>query len=197
MTTCKRFLIAALMLCALARGLPLRAAELAQPPQATNSTDMLQVGDVLRITMDGPPECFGRPPLEEKIKENGTVSLPRLEPLPAAGKTTGELEKDIKTAYVPRWYKQVSVSVTAQNRFYFVGGFVTKPGDYPHLRESTVLKAIDAAGGFTPFARKGKVTVTRSNGKVEKIDCKKALKDPKLDLPVYPGDRIFVPRSIF
>jgi hypothetical protein len=51
-------------------------------------------------------------------------------------------------------------------------------------------------GDFTDFAGKRKVKLYRVNGKVETIDCKKALENPKLDPEVLPGDKIHVPRSI-
>jgi len=36
------------------------------------------------------------------------------------------------------------------------------------------------------------VILTRQDGTIYKVDCNKALKDPKLDLEVLPGDKIFV-----
>ena len=62
----------------------------------------------------------------------------------------------------------------------------------------TVLKAIQSASDFTDFAKKKKVQLTRSNGrKKETINCEKARQDPKLDLPIYPGDNIYVPRRFW
>jgi protein involved in polysaccharide export with SLBB domain len=61
----------------------------------------------------------------------------------------------------------------------------------------TVLKAIQTAGGFTEFAKRTKVQVTRANGHKEKpVNYDKAVKNPKLDLPIYPGDQIFVDKRI-
>jgi protein involved in polysaccharide export with SLBB domain len=62
----------------------------------------------------------------------------------------------------------------------------------------TVLKAIQAAGDFTDFGKKSKVEVIRANGHKEKpVDCYKAIKNPKLDLPIFPGDQVIVPRRHF
>jgi protein involved in polysaccharide export with SLBB domain len=59
-----------------------------------------------------------------------------------------------------------------------------------------VLSAIDAAGGFTEFAKRSGVIVTRgSNKRQMTVDAKKAIVDPKLNLPLYPGDSVYVPRS--
>jgi len=40
------------------------------------------------------------------------------------------------------------------------------------------------------------VRITRVNGQQITVDCKAALKKPELDLPLYPGDRVDVLRSI-
>ena len=57
----------------------------------------------------------------------------------------------------------------------------------------TVLKAVSAAGGFTDYAKRVAVEVTRTDGTKVVVNCKKAQKNPKLDIPISPGDRISVP----
>jgi protein involved in polysaccharide export with SLBB domain len=59
----------------------------------------------------------------------------------------------------------------------------------------TVLKAIDSANGFTDYARKSKVILTRADGQVVYVDCLKAGRRSELDPEVLPGDRIFVSRK--
>jgi len=71
------------------------------------------------------------------------------------------------------------------------------PSRQPHPGEMTVIKAIASAQGFTDFANKHKVRLTRANGHSFIVDCDDALKNPQLDLPVYPGDKIDVPRSLW
>ena len=48
-------------------------------------------------------------------------------------------------------------------------------------------KAIASAGGFTDFANKKKVRLTRVDGRTQIVNCVKALENPSLDLEVYPG----------
>jgi polysaccharide export outer membrane protein len=162
----------------------------------TNFVGVLQVGDGIKITTSGNSFLEGKSPIEQKIKDDGTISLEHLgtNGIKAAGLTASQLEYVIYTNYVPRIYKRFSVSVGTENRYFYVGGQVRKPDRFPYVAEITVSKAIDSAGGFTEFAKKGKVQVIRLSGKVENVDCEAALKDPRLDLPIYPGDRIFVDR---
>jgi protein involved in polysaccharide export with SLBB domain len=60
--------------------------------------------------------------------------------------------------------------------------------------EITVLRAIASSGGFTDFAARGRVELVRANGQKLKVDSRRAADNAKLDLPVVPGDTIYVPR---
>ncbi len=87
----------------------------------------LHIGDTVTITFTGMPD---EPPLQEKpIKEDGTISLPDIGRVQAAGKTAGELEDLIHNLYVPAIYKHLNVTVkTSNDRVYFVRGEVRQPG---------------------------------------------------------------------
>ena len=58
----------------------------------------------------------------------------------------------------------------------------------------TVLRAIDSAGGFSDFANRNNIELTRQTGEKIKVSWKKAVKDSKLDPEVYPNDQIIVHR---
>ena len=158
---------------------------------APKSGLLLQTGDLLKIDFSGPTN----PPQshEEHIKEDGTISLYLVGSVKAVGKTTGDLQKEIQGLYVPNYYKNLNVTVRVGDQLYYVGGEVRNGGRQPYLGPVTVLGAIKAAGDFTDFANRKKVQVIRADGSSRTVDCVKALKNPQLDLPVYPGDRIDVP----
>ena len=86
--------------------------------------------------------------------------------------------------------------VRAEDRFYYVGGEVKGGGQRPYTGRITATQAIEAAGGFTDFSNKKKVQIIRADGRIQWLNAKAALKDPKLDLWIYPGDKIHVRRSI-
>ena len=159
------------------------------------ASDLLRKGDLVVVTFSNIPN----PPLphQERIKEDGTITLPLIGSVMAAGKNPGQLQKEIQEAYVPKYYRNLVVTVRTEDRYYYVGGEVKLPNKYPYTPGVTVLKAIASAGGFTDFAARTKVELTRSTGKVIVIDCKKAQKKPSLDLAVYPDDRVFVPRRLY
>lgn len=158
--------------------------------------DVFQVGESVTVTltdMPNPP-----PDHKDRIKENGTINLPLVGSVKAAGKKRADLEKEIHDLYVPRFYTRATAIVKPEERYYWVDGDVKTPSRQPYLGETTVLRAIASGGGFTDFAKRSKVQLTRaSGGRPITVDCNKALRDPSKDLPVYPGDKIYVPRSRF
>jgi len=161
----------------------------------TAATDKLRIGDGLRVDFSGLSVLI--PSHEEQIKDDGTITLPLIGMVQAAGKTAAELQREIWSLYVPKYYVKLTVVVRTAERFYYVGGEVKMPNRQAYVGGVTVLKAIQSAGDFTDFANKKRVRLMRVNGKIEIIDCNKARKNPKLDLPIYPGDTIHVDRSAF
>lgn len=161
---------------------------------APPSPDLLRSGDKLTIAYADIPGAME--PHEETIREDGTITLPLIGTVTAAGKTAGALQQEIHTLYVPKYYRRLTVTVKTESRFYSVQGDVKNPSLQPYIGEMTVLKAIASAGDFTDFANKTKVKLRRTNGQEFIVDCERAMRDSSLDLPVYAGDQIFVPRRL-
>jgi polysaccharide export outer membrane protein len=75
--------------------------------------------------------------------------------------------------------------------YYFIFGEVKNPGSYKLRRDTTVLKAVIMAGGFTDKASKRRIKIRRKEGeKTIKVRV-------KLDDPVLSQDTIIVPESFF
>ena len=153
------------------------------------------VGDTVAVTLTGLPESIE--PHVEPIKEDGTITMPNIGHVQAAGKTAGELQNEIYNLYVPKLYRHLTVTVNTGDRVYYVTGEVKGPGRQLYAGQMTVTKAITTAGDFTDFANHKKVWLIRANGQRIKINCNEALRDPYKDLPVYPNDQIQVPRRIW
>jgi polysaccharide export outer membrane protein len=162
------------------------------PPYAAA---VIHAGEAIEVSFTDltPPVA----PIDLRVKDDGTITLQYNETFSAVGKTTGELEKEIRARYVPKYFVNLTVMVRQLEQFYFVGGQVKAPNRYPYAGPTTVTKAIQSAGDFTDFANKKKIKLTRPNGTSSIIDWFKAQEDPRLDLPVFPGDKIHVPQRIF
>ena len=142
----------------------------------------------------GPVAAGGQPYL---IAEDGTITLPLIGKVQAAGKTPGELQDEITKLYVPSYFMSLAVTVTAQYRVFYVGGEVIHPGPEVYTSATTVTKAIQAAGDFTQFSSHTVWLTRGADGTRVKVNVDKALRDPTQDPPVFPGDQIHVPRRYF
>ena len=134
----------------------------------------------------------GMLPHSERIRDDGRITLPLNVSVMAAGRNAGQLQEDIRNAYVPQYFVRLTVTIKTEERFYFVGGEVRNANRQLFSGEMSVLKAIDTAGGFNDFANRKNIELTRANGEKHKINWYKAVKEPKLDLPVFPNDQVIV-----
>ena len=145
------------------------------------------------------------------ITDSGELEVPYIGRFQAVGKTCKELAHQLKAALEKEYYYQatviIAVNVMARSRgkVYLVGP-VHQPGpqEIPSDEILTLSKAILRAGGFTDFADKKSVKVTRqaktSGGKDETftINVGKVLErgTTESDLPLEAGDLIFVPEKL-
>jgi polysaccharide export outer membrane protein len=134
------------------------------------------------------------------VRPDGKISLPLLNDVQAAGMTPAQLGNQI-TASLKKYVTnpQVTVIVTAINsqRIYVLGE-VTRPGAFPLLPGTTVLRGLSSAGGFTQFAKmKGIYVLRLENGKQVKypFNYKDVVggKHSEQDILLKAGDTIVVP----
>ncbi|MBT8130638.1 MAG: polysaccharide export protein [Gammaproteobacteria bacterium] len=148
----------------------------------------LGAGDHIRITVFGHEDLSG----EFKVDGQGRVSLPLIQVVDAADRTTAELAQIIADRLQPDYLKnpRVSVDMIAFRPFYILGE-VRNPGSYPYVEDMTVVTAVALAGGYTYRASRKKMVITRQDDP----DKKKHSIDE--DAPVMPGDIIEVPERYF
>jgi polysaccharide biosynthesis/export protein len=143
----------------------------------------LDSGDKLRVVV------FGQDGLSNSytVDAAGRVTMPLIGALPARSLTTaqlaGEITAKLKNGYVRE--PHVAVEIEAYRPF-FILGEVTYPGQYPYVANMTAETAVAIAGGFTPRAFKGTVTVTRQ------VPQEAMRNTVPLNAPVRPGDTIVV-----
>ena len=151
------------------------------------------IGDLVTVMLIGP-----EPPLpvhEERTKEDGTITMHLIGSVRAAGKSAGELQKEIHARYVPKFYTRLTVVVKSLELSYSVGGEVKQEGPKGYIGETTLTKAIQAAQGFTDFANRKNIRLTRA-GKTTIHNWYKIQEKPALDPLIIPGDRIDVRRKV-
>jgi protein involved in polysaccharide export with SLBB domain len=183
----------------------------ASQPGATNSMDALDdkhklaIGDHLsfRIVED---EEDPKPLL---VTDSGDLEFPYIGRFPAVDKTCRQLARELKAELEKEYYYHatviIAVDVMAKNRgrVYLVGP-VRMPGpqEIPSDEVFTLSKAILRAGGFTDYADKKNVRVTRKGvdnaEQILKVNVSEILDKGKTesDLKLEAGDLIVVPERL-
>ena len=122
---------------------------------ATNTTqsgNRFAIGDQVTVKFSGTTDQNLKDH-EERVTENGTITLPHIGSVSAVGKTAGELQTEIHDRYVPDYYKYLTVTVMGEQRVYYVGGRVRTPGRQFYIGAVTVTKAIQIRRRFRRFRR--------------------------------------------
>ena len=151
--------------------------------------------DVIEVTVYQDKELSTTVP----VRPDGKISLPIIGEMPASGKTSMELQKEITQRYgsiitnpaVTVVVKEVNSPKVS------VLGEVKNPGMYKIKDRATVLDAVALAGGLTEYAKKDKVMIIRidTNGDQRhiKLNLDDQIKGRRAD-PVYvlPYDKIYI-----
>ncbi|MBQ5948158.1 XrtA/PEP-CTERM system exopolysaccharide export protein [Massilia sp. ST3] len=179
----------------------------AAPSQAAlapvNPDYLIGPGDSVNIIVWRNPEVSMSVP----VRPDGKITTPLVEDLPAAGKTSTQLARDIEQA-LAKFIQQPVVTVIVTN---FVGNFneqirvigqAARPQALPYRRDMSLMDVLIAVGGVTEFAAGNKATIVRTvDGKQEKLPVRldALLKDGDISANVMmrPGDVLIVPESFF
>lgn len=150
---------------------------------------LLGPGDRLNV------QVFGHEDLSAKaaVGANGSIAMPLIGQVKAAGLTVSELENTI----VQRLDKdfvvdpKIAIEVLVYRPF-FILGEVRKPGKYDYVVGLSMRKAVAMAEGFTRRGKEDAVVVIREDrgGDAVKFEA-------ELDELVFPGDTIEVQRRLF
>jgi polysaccharide export outer membrane protein len=90
-----------------------------------------------------------------------------------------------------------TASVLVAQRYFYVGGEVKSPGRFLWSEDTTLMKAINTASGFTDYANRSKVQLARGKEPLQIFNCEELMRNPAKDVPIRPGDTVTVPRSVF
>jgi len=154
--------------------------------------------DVLKITVWRNPELS----TEAVVRPDGTISMPLVGDLRAAGRTSVQLKDEINTrlkAYIKDESAIVTVAVATINSYRFtVSGNVEHPGTFAATHFVSVTEAIALAGGANRFAEAEAAVIIRTDDKGTRripVDYPGILAGtkPQQDLPLLAGDTLYVP----
>lgn len=143
-------------------GPPLSAAEFQQRYPA--ALGKLAPGDRVRIALYGDEALTG----EYDVASDGSVSLPLVGAVAAAGLTIDGFRQALETRLSQGFYQspRVSAQIVSVQPIYVLGE-VTRAGAYPFAVDMTLSKAAALAGGFTYRARANVVGLRRAGADQE------------------------------
>lgn len=141
------------------------------------------------------------------VRPDGKITTPLVEDLPASGKTSTQLARDIEQA-LSKYIQQPVVTVVVTE---FVGpymeqirviGEATKPQALPYREEMTLMDVLIAVGGITDFAAGNKARIIRNvDGKQQqfsvRLDDLIRNGDISANVPMRQGDVLVIPESFF
>ena len=154
-------LVAALTLAGcMGRTTPVAIAYAEPAPVPHDAAYHLDAGDRLRVVV------YGQEGLTNTyaIDAGGSITLPLIGAVPARGRTTAGLAAEISARLRRGFIREPSVAVEFESyRPFFILGEVAAPGQYPYVPNMTVESAVAIAGGFSPRARRDRVTLTHTD----------------------------------
>ena len=187
-------------LAACAPAFPPLSGEGAASPEAKY---LIGPGDSLNIVVWRNPELS----LVVPVRPDGKITTPLVEDLPATGKTSTELAREIEKS-LAKYIQSPVVTVIVTN---FIGpysqqvrviGEAAKPQALAYREHMTLLDVMIAVGGITDFADGNKASILRAGSSarqqfgVRLIDLVRG-GDLSANVPMQPGDILVIPQSFF
>lgn len=175
--------------------------EYGKEPDPRNKELVLGVGDNIAINVWENANLS----TEATIRPDGTITMPLVGDIKAAGETPSSLKARIKTQ-VQNFVKlqggsEITVAVKSWKSYRFtIQGEVVRSGVFTSDQYVTVADALALAGGLTRFAKRSEIALTRRDPKSGELrhipldyDALASGKRPDMNIFVLPGDTIWVP----
>jgi polysaccharide export outer membrane protein len=157
-----------------------------------NRPYVIGVSDVVRVIVWKDPNLSA----DAAVRPDGSITLPLLGEIPAAGETAASLQKKVGERLLA-FAKDavVTVAVAEVNSYRFtVAGNVEHPGMFTSKYYVTISEAIALAGGPNRYASTGNMVIVRGQGRIP-IDYDGILSgaNPEEDIVILAGDAVRVP----
>lgn len=160
-------------------------------------------GDTLNIIVWRNPEISMSVP----VRPDGKITTPLVEDLPASGKTSTRLARDIEDT-LSKYLQQPVVTVVITG---FVGPFseqirvigeAAQPQALPYREHMSLMDVMIAVGGLTDFAAGNRARIIRYVDGIQqqfRVRLNDLIRDGDIsaNVPMYQGDVLVIPESYF
>ena len=134
------------------------------------------------------------------VSQDGTISLSLAGEVQVAGKTRKALEAELADRFAKAGLNRPQVSVLIKKLVsakVSVYGHVKKPGTFAYEAGMTVVQAITLASGFERTALQDRVVIIHTDGERLEVPVRQIGLGKVPNVPLLPGDVIYVPESYF
>ena len=168
-----------------------------QEKDQEQGTYIIGAGDILEITT-WKEEDFSMETITVRL--DGMISFPLIDDIRAEGRTTMQIKAAIEERlkdFVNEPNVTVHLTAALSKKFYILGE-VMQTGEYPLVKNYTVLQAFALAGGFTEWASKKEILLLRKvdgEDQILRINYKQIIKGKDFDQNIHikADDTIIVP----
>ncbi len=171
-----------------------------RPIQAEAKSDdyVIRQGDQIKLEVWGYPEFNA----ETIVKELGTVTIPNIGEISAAGLTKEQFKQVVTTRlaeYITGDVKLSMVVISSIPQKITIIGAVTRQENYPLTSEITLVEALSMAGGTTEESDVRAIRILRGGltSQPIEVDLTYYVEQGNIEaIPIVrPGDTIWVPRT--
>ena len=156
----------------------------------------LRTGDALEMRLSGMPQEYATEfSLQYTVGQDGTINVPLIGEIKAAGLTSTQLERSIQTRLVAgKIFTQptVIINIGQVARFVSISGGVRAPQRLPWTTDLTLGVAIGNVGGISEFGSEKGIKIIRGSKIVGAYNLKDIRNDPAKDPQLLPGDQVIV-----
>lgn len=157
----------------------------------------LRVGNVFDLRLAGVPQEYAGDFAQQcTIDQDGTVKVPLLGEIKAAGLRPAQLERAMEAGLISGKifsHPSVLITVAVNGRYVSISGGVRMPQRLQWSPDSTLSSAIGDCGGLDGFGRGDKIRLVREGKIVGLYRLKDLQKDPAKDPKLLPGDQVIIP----
>jgi protein involved in polysaccharide export with SLBB domain len=157
---------------------------------------MLRTGDIFEMRLSGMPAEFAADfAAQYTVNQDGTVNVPLIGEMKAAGMTASQLERTIQTKLVAEKIftrPTVLINIAQATRYVSISGGVKAPQRLSWSSDLTLSSAIGNCSGLSDFGSPKGIRIIRDGKVFGTFNLTELQKDPSKDQKLLPGDQVVV-----
>jgi polysaccharide export outer membrane protein len=162
----------------------------------TGNVALLRTGDIFEMNMSGMPADLAADfKLQYTVGAEGTVNVPLIGEMRAAGLTPTQFERNVENKLVGEkifTHPTVLINVAQATRYVSVSGGVRQPQRLSWSSDLTLSSAIGNCAGLSDFGSPKGIRIIREGKIFGVFNLTELQKDPSKDPKLFPGDQVLV-----